>query len=92
MSELFSSATKTVLMMVTTVLSVITLYAVILGVWRGVLDPKDVLAIFASVMSFIIGFYFSRRSDVPTPEGTITSQETTNKVTTVKPESPVTTE
>lgn len=59
--KILNSATKSVLMALTVVLAVITLYSVILGVWRGVLDPKDILALFGSALSFVFGFYFGKR-------------------------------
>lgn len=59
--KILNSATKSVLMALTVVLAVITLYSVILGVWRGVLDPKDILALFGSAISFVFGFYFGKR-------------------------------
>ena len=93
-SEVLSSATKIVLLWIMFVLGFSTLLAVIFGLWRGTVDPVDLIQIlgFNSVIGFVTGFYFSKRSDTPTPEGTIVSQETNTKVTTVKPESPVTTE
>lgn len=59
--KILNSATKSVLMALTVVLAVITLYSVILGVWRGTLDPKDILSLFGSALSFVFGFYFGKR-------------------------------
>lgn len=84
MSDLLSSATKVVLLWVMAILGVVTTYSSAIGVYRGTLDPKDILAIFGSVVTFIIGFYFSKREST-TPDGTVTSQKTSSEVTTVKP-------
>lgn len=83
-NEIFASATKIVLLWVMLILGVITLFAVSLGIWRASLDSKDVLAIFSSVVTFIIGYYFSKRENPPTPEGTVTSSKVSTETTTVK--------
>ena len=84
MTDLLSSATRLVLPWVTFILGALTSFAVVVGIYRGTLDPKDVLGIFSSVVTFIIGFYFSKRESPVTPEGTVTTSKTNTEVTTVK--------
>lgn len=41
-------------------LNIISMYAVIIGIYRGTLDPKEVLALFGSVVTGVIFFYFGK--------------------------------
>lgn len=67
MQNIFTSATKIVLLLVVSTLSLISAYAVIVGIYRGTLDPKEVLALFGSVVTGVIFFYFGKgMSDKPT--------------------------
>ena len=48
-------------------LNIISCFAVLIGIYRGTLDPKEVLALFGSVVTGIIFFYFGKgMSDKPT--------------------------
>ena len=84
MPDVLSSATKIVLLWVMLILGGITTFAVVMGIWRGSLDSKDVLAIFSSVVTFIIGYYFSKRELPATPDGTVTTSKVNTEITTVK--------
>lgn len=83
MKNLTSSATKIVLLVVISVLSIITLYAVILSVWRGSMDAKDVLTLFGYVMTSVISFYFGNKT--PTDTGAKSETRLTS-VTTLTPQ------
>lgn len=61
MKNLLSSATKLVLLYVTMILGILTTFAGIVGIWRGTLEPKEVLALFGTIITFVIGYYFSKR-------------------------------
>ena len=61
--EILNSATRLTLLWVMFILGLLMGYTGVIGIWRGTLDPKDILAIFSSVVSFIVGFYFSKRDD-----------------------------
>jgi hypothetical protein len=69
MKNILSSATKLVLLLVVVNLNVISCFAVCIGIYRGTLDPKDVLALFGSVVTGVIFFYFGK--------GMATSSQTT---------------
>jgi uncharacterized membrane protein required for colicin V production len=61
MKNITSSATKIVLLYITFVLGLLTTFAGFIGIWRGTLDPKEVIAIFGTTLTFIIGYYFSNK-------------------------------
>lgn len=46
--------------MVVSTLSTVSAYAIIVGINRGTLDPKEVLALFGSVVTGVIFFYFGK--------------------------------
>lgn len=68
MSEITKSASKVVLLAIIAVLCIITLVAAIVGVVRGSLEPvKDIISLFGSALSFVLGFYFGSKGDPSQP-------------------------
>lgn len=68
MSEITKSASKIVLLSVIAVLCILTLVAGIIGVVRGSLEQfKDILSLFGSALSFVLGFYFNSKGDPNLP-------------------------
>ena len=79
MKQIFTSATKIVLLWIMFILGISTLLAVIFGLWRGSVAPLELIQIlgFNSVVGFIAGYYFSNRET----KGTVTSQESVKTTT-----------
>lgn len=73
--RIIQSASKISLLMFVASLNVITTFGVIWGVIHGTLDVKEVLALFATSISLVLGFYFgSRTPTVPVDPVTPTTQ------------------
>lgn len=68
------SASKITLLMIVTTLNIITLFSVCVSIWRGTLEGKEVLALFSTSVSLVIGYYFGRAS-TPTVTETGTSTD-----------------
>lgn len=68
------SASKLTLLLIVGTLCAITLFSIMVTVWRGSLDGKEVLALFATSVSLVIGYYFGRAS-TPTVTETGTSTD-----------------
>ncbi len=60
MKSILSSATKITLLVLIFVLCLVTVYAVIIGTNRALLDPKDVLTLFGLVITSVVSFYFGK--------------------------------
>lgn len=58
--------------MVVANLNIISCYAVLIGIHRGTLEPKDVLALFGSVVTGVIFFYFGKGMTDKSSTGTNT--------------------
>ena len=72
--KIIQSASKLSLLAFVGTLNVITTFSVIWGVVHGSLDVKDVLALFATSTSLVLGFYFGRAS---APTSTVDTSSTT---------------
>lgn len=62
------SASKLTLLLIVGTLCAITLFSVFVTVWRGTLDGKEILALFATSVSLVIGYYFGRATAPTVPE------------------------
>lgn len=68
MNEITKSASKVVLLAIIAVLCILALVAGIVGVVRGSLEPvKEILSLFGSALSFVLGFYFGSKGDPSQP-------------------------
>lgn len=71
MKNILSSATRLVLLYITLVLGILTTFAGVVGIWRGTLEPKEVITLFGTIITFVIGYYFSsKKADPVSTSGT----------------------
>lgn len=67
MQNIFTSATKIVLLYITLLLGLMTAYTVALTIWRGTLNPELVWGAFSSFLGFLAGYYFRGGNTQPEP-------------------------
>lgn len=70
MSNIFSSATKLVLLYVVLILGVLTLVAGIHSVLSGEYTEiaKAIFTLFGAVVTYVMGYYFGRKEEAQAPE------------------------
>lgn len=68
MNKITSSATKLVLLYITFILGLMTMYTVGLSIFRQTLNPELVWGAFASFLGFLAGYYFRNGNTQPESE------------------------
>ena len=67
--EILKSASKIVLLLIVVALVLLALFAGVMGILRGTLDPKELIALFGTALTFVLGFYFGNKGDNNLPYG-----------------------
>lgn len=65
--EILKSASKIVLLLVVITLVVLALFSGIWGVINNTLAPKEIIALFATALTFVMGYYFGAKGDPNQP-------------------------
>jgi ABC-type glucose/galactose transport system permease subunit len=67
MSNILGSASKLVLLMIVIVLCLIAMFASVWGIIHATLEPKEIVALFGTALTFVLGFYFGSKGDPAQP-------------------------
>lgn len=67
--EILKSASKIVLLLVVVALVILALFAGVAGILKGTLEPKEIIALFGTALTFVLGFYFGNKGDSNLPYG-----------------------
>ena len=69
MSELLKSASKLVLLYVVLILGILSAFAGVWGIIKGTLEPKEIIGLFGTALTFVLGYYFGSKGDPTKPYG-----------------------
>jgi len=65
--EILKSASKLVLLFVVFILGILSMFAGIYGIVKGTLEPKEIIGLFGTAMTFVLGFYFGSKGETNLP-------------------------
>ncbi len=65
--EILKSASKIVLLFVVLILGLMAAFAGVWGLVKGTLDPKEIISLFGTALTFVLGYYFSNKGDPTQP-------------------------
>jgi len=67
--EILKSASKIVLLLIILALVLLTAFAGVVGILKGTLEPKEIITLFGTALTFVLGYYFGNKGDNNLPYG-----------------------
>ena len=61
--EILKSASKIVLLLVVIALVLLAIFAGVVGILKNTLEPKEIIALFGTALTFVLGYYFGNKKE-----------------------------